>query len=598
MKIEILRGPQNLRKFRFETDSVLIGRDLGGVEANVDLAPDRAVSGRHAHIFRSQGSWWINDLGSTNGTMVNSVRLAPRIPRRLLFGEVVQAGTTLFVVGSDRLMLVQDGPVSAFLEPLPVYSCTLRNNRISVCSRIHLINTAARAEADVELAVAVPGHARTFRKRIGTIAPGEVHSIDPEESITDWEGLDSVTTEEEARIVVSLNGRREAEAAVTVVALADWPHLARTLTSLASFVQPGDNAIRQLEFDSVQFLAGPNPGAPLSGGASDDRRERTLRSVVAIYRSLADRHAIRYFAPQVRTARNGRFTYQQLRTPEQVLAGDDRTTGHADCLDLTLVLAACCEAMGLLPLIVLVGWDGIEPEHAFLGCWLDGAPRYRPVIEDRAALLAQIDAGRLLVVESTGACAGERRLGFDAARREARDKLRRGGSVLALDVTALRPPLGPISPVRLSQSPVVARIYRESVRLQRERGLERLETSHLLYGLLKTGGDLTSRLFERCDRSIEKSLVAVERAIPRDSLEGVGEPTTNYRRCQDEAIRNSVQRRGSMVREADLLWAVIHSPSAGLRALLGTIGADRETLVRELSRISTRPIVDSSPIRR
>lgn len=49
-----------------------IGRDA---DNNV-MIPDQRVSGRHARLVQRNGYWWIEDLGSTNGTLLNGAPLA------------------------------------------------------------------------------------------------------------------------------------------------------------------------------------------------------------------------------------------------------------------------------------------------------------------------------------------------------------------------------------------------------------------------------------------------------------------------------------------------------------------------------------------
>ncbi len=63
-----------------------IGRDAGN---DVPLA-DEAASARHAMLELRDGEWWIEDLGSTNGTLVNGVRIGK--PERLRSGDVLDVG--------------------------------------------------------------------------------------------------------------------------------------------------------------------------------------------------------------------------------------------------------------------------------------------------------------------------------------------------------------------------------------------------------------------------------------------------------------------------------------------------------------------------
>lgn len=71
---------------------VVFGR---ATESDVPLASDGTVSGRHARVFKRDGSPYLEDLGSTNGTFVNGQPLAAE--RLLRPGDVVVVGATELV---------------------------------------------------------------------------------------------------------------------------------------------------------------------------------------------------------------------------------------------------------------------------------------------------------------------------------------------------------------------------------------------------------------------------------------------------------------------------------------------------------------------
>jgi hypothetical protein len=59
---------------------------------DVSLPTDEYASGRHARIEPRRDGVWVQDVGSTNGTYVNGIRLTRE--RRLAPGDVVRVGET------------------------------------------------------------------------------------------------------------------------------------------------------------------------------------------------------------------------------------------------------------------------------------------------------------------------------------------------------------------------------------------------------------------------------------------------------------------------------------------------------------------------
>lgn len=97
--------------FVIEKDDNLLGRrdPLSNIFPEIDLSkydPQTKISRRHAHIFRDKDAFMVEDLGSSNGTLIlrvvgDAVKLNPHQPHTLVNGEKIKIGdTTLhFVVG-------------------------------------------------------------------------------------------------------------------------------------------------------------------------------------------------------------------------------------------------------------------------------------------------------------------------------------------------------------------------------------------------------------------------------------------------------------------------------------------------------------------
>ncbi len=71
------------------TASMTIGRGAD-CELRVD---DTYASNQHARLFGRNGAWYVEDLGSTNGTFVNDQKLAA--PAQIQPGDKIRVGTTV-----------------------------------------------------------------------------------------------------------------------------------------------------------------------------------------------------------------------------------------------------------------------------------------------------------------------------------------------------------------------------------------------------------------------------------------------------------------------------------------------------------------------
>lgn len=99
-RLIIQRGRSTGKQFSLHEDEAQIGRwDAdGGVFPDVDLDaddPEAKVSRRHARITRRGDEYFVEDLGSTNGTFVNrGRRLLPGDRQALRDGDEIIVGKT------------------------------------------------------------------------------------------------------------------------------------------------------------------------------------------------------------------------------------------------------------------------------------------------------------------------------------------------------------------------------------------------------------------------------------------------------------------------------------------------------------------------
>jgi pSer/pThr/pTyr-binding forkhead associated (FHA) protein len=63
-----------------------------GTQNDVQLQRDEYASSTHARIEPRRDGVWLEDIGSTNGTYLNGIRLTR--PKRLTAGDIVRIGET------------------------------------------------------------------------------------------------------------------------------------------------------------------------------------------------------------------------------------------------------------------------------------------------------------------------------------------------------------------------------------------------------------------------------------------------------------------------------------------------------------------------
>ncbi len=90
---------------------------IGREDCDISIESDRHVSRKHAQISFTNNDYFIEDLGSSNGTFVNDTQIAPRepLPLRTDIGTRIQIGKTtsfIFKVSEVELEKLEDTPES------------------------------------------------------------------------------------------------------------------------------------------------------------------------------------------------------------------------------------------------------------------------------------------------------------------------------------------------------------------------------------------------------------------------------------------------------------------------------------------------------
>ena len=92
--LTVIEPPEQRGRSFDLTEELTVGRAPG---CQVLLEGDTFVSQLHARVFTRDGALYVEDLGSTNGTLVNRRKIKAAVP--LHQGDTLQVGRTIMEVG-------------------------------------------------------------------------------------------------------------------------------------------------------------------------------------------------------------------------------------------------------------------------------------------------------------------------------------------------------------------------------------------------------------------------------------------------------------------------------------------------------------------
>ncbi|MGH7636026.1 MAG: FHA domain-containing protein [Gemmatimonadaceae bacterium] len=141
IEIRILSGALRGQVKRFDKSPVVIGRQ-GDSDLRFDPEKDLDVSGRHAEIHAIQGRYALHDLHSTNGTMVNGMRL--------------DAGASIEIKQGDRLRFGAKGPEADF-QVVAAIQANVPSTEVRIAMAVNKQTAGLRRLMAAGLAIVVIG---------------------------------------------------------------------------------------------------------------------------------------------------------------------------------------------------------------------------------------------------------------------------------------------------------------------------------------------------------------------------------------------------------------------------------------------------------
>lgn len=319
---------------------------------------------------------------------------------------------------------------------------SMQQNYVPVIKSLVVHNESEFALENLQLRISFePEFAYDFSYDIERLEAGESMEIRPVEIKLSTEYLYSLTEKMVGNIFIELyEGETKLydyNNTIELLAHDQWSGLLIMPELITAFVTPNHPRVTEVLTKAVQNLELWSKNPSFTGYQTQNPNNDKLQ-MAAIYAALQSK-GISYITPPSSYEVLG----QRVRLPYVVMENRQGT-----CLDLSVLYAACLEAVGLNPLLVFT------KGHCFAGCWLEQQTFADCVVDDVSAIEKRIVPGtqEILLVECVDFVAGKN-VDFDRAIKHANDYfINPLDFSLVVDVKRTRGSgIRPI-PVRLSQS--------------------------------------------------------------------------------------------------------------------------------------------------
>ena len=289
---------------------------------------------------------------------------------------------------------------------LPVVNYALEQNRLPLLRSLVLDNSGGEERNGLTLTVsAQPPFCREAKQTIDRIPADSRFDVRDLDLRLDGSWLAGLTEKTRGELTFRLmDGEQELSSAcaqVEVLAFDEWMGSNCYPELLASFVTPNHPSIAPILLRAAQLQEQWGGEPSLTGYLFGDP-DVVLRQAGAIYAALQEQNIVYSVSPA-----SFETSGQRVRLCNDVL---EKKLGN--CLELTLLYAACLEASGLNPLVV------IKSGHAFAGLWLESRTFLEAVQYDSTLLTKRLagGVGEVAVCECTSLVSG-RNISFDEARK-------------------------------------------------------------------------------------------------------------------------------------------------------------------------------------
>lgn len=269
-----------------------------------------------------------------------------------------------------------------------VFNFAMQQNHINLIKTVTVTNTAAESYGGVRISFSSdPAFHSDFVFDAGHLEPGQAVEFKNPSLPYLFTYLSQITERQNATVTVTAySGERQIGKTVFAVKLLAFSEWAGNVIPeiLAAFSLPGDPAVTSVISEAADLLKKEHLHFD---GYQSGNPNNVKKQIAAIYSVLAARR-INYSMPPASFETTG----QKIRFPSDVLYARIGT-----CLDTTMLICSCMEAVGLHALAIII------PGHAMAGCWLVEKCFSDSASDDTAGLVKRMadGVGHIVTIETT-----------------------------------------------------------------------------------------------------------------------------------------------------------------------------------------------------
>ncbi len=192
---------------------------------------------------------------------------------------------------------------------------------------------------------------------------------------------------------------------------------------IVAYITPNHPYVYHIKRKAVEILENEGLKTAFEGYQSNEP-ERVLQIMSAIYSAIQSEEIVYSALPP-----GYEETGQRLR-----LLNTIQQEKFGNCIDISLLFAACLEAVNLNPILVIVRG------HAFVSCWLQDDKFPEVINDDKTAITKRLSKGirEMAAIEATSACKGNNIKFSDALHAGEAQLVQKEEFLLSVDVKRAR----------------------------------------------------------------------------------------------------------------------------------------------------------------